>query len=80
MRLTGYDTREDGYEIINYYGKNNNCYALELYDIKRFLKPFTLKKMRSIDPNFSLPQYYVSVKPSSPIYKELKELNKYSIE
>ena len=75
MRITGYDKRKDGHEILEYYGNNPNCYALELYDIQEFPEPLTLNKLRRLDPNVQLPQYYTYVKPSSPIYDAVKSLN-----
>lgn len=76
MRITGYDKRKDGIEILKYFGDNPNCYALELYDVKSFSKPLTLKEMRKVSPDIKLPQYYTYFKPSSPIYNMLVGLNK----
>lgn len=75
MQITGYDKRPDGHEILEYYGNNNNCYALELYDVKTFPRPLTLKQLRRLDPNVQLPQYFTYIKPNSPIYDEIKSLN-----
>lgn len=76
MQITGYDKRPDGHEILEYYGNNPNCYALELYDVHTFPKPLTLKELRRLDPNVQLPQYFTYINPSSPIYKQVKALNK----
>ncbi len=76
MRITGYDKREDGIEILNYFGNNPNCYALELYDIRSFAQPLTLKEMRRVSPNIQLPQYYTYIKRNSPIYNKILLLNK----
>ena len=75
MHITGYDKRSDGHEILAYYGNNQNCYALEIYDVKTFKTALTLKKLRSIDPKVQLPQYYTYVNPNSPLYSEIKKLN-----
>lgn len=69
LKATGYDVRSDKNEIINYYRSNNNCYALELYDVKKFKKPLTLKTLRIVDKDIKLPQYYDYIKASSPIYE-----------
>ena len=76
MNITGYDKREDGIEILNYFGNNPNCYALELYDIHSFEQPLTLKEMRRVNPNIQLPQYYTYIKRNSPIYNKILLLNK----
>ena len=75
MRITGYDKRKDGHEILEYYGNSQNCYALELYDVKSFPEPLKLKQLRQLDPNVQLPQYFTYVKPGSPIYGAIKDLN-----
>lgn len=59
LKKTGYDTRADGHEIVSYFGENNpNCFALKIYDVKKFRKPLTLKQLRSVDANVRFPQYY----------------------
>lgn len=75
LKMTGYNKRTDGSEIVDYYGNCSQCYALELYDIKKFEKPLTLKEMRKLDPNIQLPQYFTYFRPNSPIYEKIKELN-----
>ncbi len=63
LKKTGYDVRKDRNEIVAYFGTNNpNCYALKLYDIKRFKKPLPLNKLRRINPNIKLPQYYDKIR------------------
>lgn len=63
LEKTGYDKRSDKNEIISYFHSNTNkCFALELYDVDKFVKPLTLKELRKIDPNISLPQYYDTIK------------------
>lgn len=45
LRATGYDKRQEGHEIVEYYGKNNpNCYALHLYDVTEFEEYFIIKR------------------------------------
>ncbi|MDE6583597.1 MAG: hypothetical protein K2K31_03010 [Clostridia bacterium] len=73
LKLTGYDKRSDGHEIVEYFGQKNNCYALKLYDVKRFKKPITLKELRSVNPKLQLPQYYAYIKSSDPIYSFILE-------
>jgi len=68
LKLTGYDKRSDKNEIVCYYGSNNNCYALELYDVRKFKQPLSLKTLRKIDKDVKLPQYYDYIKNTSPIY------------
>lgn len=75
MQITGYDKRRDGHEILEYYRNARNCYALELYDVQRFSEPLTLKQLRRLDPNIQLPQYFTYIRPSSPVYKAIKELS-----
>ena len=75
MKITGYDKRKDGDEILNYFGNNSNCFALELYDVKEFSNPLTLKDLRRIDPKVQLPQYYKYIRASSPLYEALLSLN-----
>lgn len=56
LKSTGYDVRPDGYEIVDYYGKDfQRCCALKLYDVTEFEEYLTLKDMRRIDPNINLP-------------------------
>ncbi len=78
LKITGYDKRIDGGEIVDYYGNCSHCYALELYDIQKFMKPLSLKEMRKVDPNIQLPQYFTYIRPNSPIYEIIKELNNQS--
>lgn len=69
LKLTGYDKRNDSYEIVEYFGQaNKNCYALRLYDVKKFKNPVTLKQLRSVDPKVQLPQYYCYIKTNNPLY------------
>lgn len=75
LKITGYNKRTDGCEIVDYFGSCIHCYALELYDIQKFKKPLTLKEMRKIDPNIQLPQYFTYIRPNSLIYERIKELN-----
>lgn len=59
LKRTGYDIRKDKNEIVAYFGANNpNCFALKLYDIKKFKNPLSLSELRKIDSNIKLPQYY----------------------
>ena len=71
----GYDKREDGIEILNYFGSKQICYALELYDVQKFQKPLTLQRLRQLNPKIQIPQYYTYIKPDSSLYKELLHLN-----
>lgn len=74
LKATGYDKRQDGHEIIEYYGKNNkNCYALKLYDVTEFEKHLTLKEMRSINSKVKMPQYYSYIYSNDPLYNTIKE-------
>lgn len=74
LKVTGYDQRDDGYEIIEYYGKNNpNCYALQLYDVTEFEEYLSLKDMRSISKNVSMPQYIKFIYENDPLYDVIKE-------
>lgn len=75
MNITGYDKREDGIEILNYFGNKQICYALELYDVQKFQKPLTLQRLRQLNPKIQIPQYYTYIKPDSLLYKELLHLN-----
>ncbi len=75
MNITGYDKREDGIEILNYFGNKQNCYALELYDVQKFPKPLTLQRIKQLNPKIQMPQYYSYIKPNSQIYSELLSLN-----
>ena len=55
LKFTGYDVRPDGYEIVDYYGKDfQRCCALKLYDVTEFEEYLTLNDMRRIDPNIIL--------------------------
>ena len=72
LKLTGYDKRPDGVEIVNYFGEHNpKCFALELYDVKKFKKPITLTELRKVDPNVRLPQYYAYIYKKSAIFERL---------
>lgn len=62
LKQTGYDKRSDKNEIIAYYGNNNRCFALKLYDVEKFKKPLSLKQLREVFPDICLPQYYDKIK------------------
>lgn len=50
LKVTGYDTRPDRQEIVDYYGLNfQKCFALKLYDVTEFEKHLTLSDMRKIN-------------------------------
>lgn len=68
LSATGYDKRQDGHEIVEYYGKNNpNCYALHLYDVTEFEEYLSLKDMRSISRNADMPQYIKFIYDNDPL-------------
>ena len=73
LKYTVYDLREDGKEIIDYFGENNTkCYALHIYDVNKFKKPLTLDYMKSVFKNISMPQYIKYIKESNPLYNIIK--------
>ena len=82
LKLTGYDKRPDGHEIVDYYGPNfQRCCALKLYDVTEFEKYLTLKNLRRINPNVSLPQYYAYIYEDNPLYGLITEWDKtYSLD
>lgn len=74
LRATGYDKRQDGHEIVEYYGKNNpNCYALHLYDVTEFEEYLSLRDMRSISKNADMPQYIKFIYDNDPLYEVIRE-------
>lgn len=74
LKLTGYDVRPDGNEIVDYYGENyQNCCALKLYDVTKFEKPLLLKDMRRVDPNIELSKYYTYIPEPEPLYDVIRE-------
>jgi len=74
LRATGYDKRQDGHEIVEYYGKNNpNCFALHLYDVTEFEEYLSLRDMRSISKNADMPQYIKFIYDNDPLYDVIKE-------
>lgn len=74
LMQTGYDKRFDGEEIVSYFGPNNqNCYALSLYDVTEFSEYLTLKNMRSISNNVSMPQYLKFIYEGDPLYDLILE-------
>lgn len=74
LKATGYDKRDDGHEIVEYYGKNNpNCFALHLYDVTEFEEYLSLKDMRSISKNADMPQYIKFIYENDPLYDVIKE-------
>jgi ASC-1-like (ASCH) protein/predicted transcriptional regulator len=69
LELTGYDKRKDGFEIVDYFGKNNpNCFALHLYDVTEFEEYLTLKDMRKVSNNADMPQYIKFIYENDPLY------------
>lgn len=74
LKVTGYDKRPDRNEIIDYYKNTDKCFALELYDVKRFEKTLSLNAMRKAKPNINLPQYYAHIHEKDVIYELLNEL------
>ena len=74
LKITGYDTRPDRQEIVDYYRNCQACYALQLTNVRRFSKPMTLNELRRLDKNIQLPQYYCYIYPKSPIYQEVVKL------
>lgn len=74
LRATGYDKRNDGHEIVEYYGKNNqNCFALKLYDVTEFEEYLSLKAMRSVSNNADMPQYIKFIYEDDPLYSVIKK-------
>ena len=74
LHATGYDKRQDGHEIVEYYGKNNpNCYALHLYDVTEFEEYLSLQDMRSISKDADMPQYIKFIYDNNPLYEVIKE-------
>ena len=74
LKATGYDKRQDRYELVKYYGKNNpNCFALHLYDVTKFKEYLSLRDMRNISKNASMPQYIKYIYDNDPLYKVIKE-------
>lgn len=74
LKVTGYDKRSDGHEIVEYYGKNNSdCFALQLYDVTEFEEYLSLKDMRSISINADMPQYIKFIYENDPLYSVIKE-------
>ena len=74
LKATGYDKRQDGHEIIEYFGKNNpNCYALHLYDVTEFDEYLSLRDMRSISSEVDMPQYIKYIYDNNPLYEVIKE-------
>lgn len=74
MKLTGYDKRSDGHEIVEYFGSNNpNCYALHLYDVTEFEQYLTLQDMRSVSQNVDMPQYIKFFNEGDPLYDVIKQ-------
>ncbi len=77
IKLTGYDKRKDKDEIIRYYGKNNkNCYAMHVSEVVKFNKSLTLKEMRNIDKNVSMPQYMKYIYEDNRLYNIIKSYDK----
>ncbi len=75
LKLTGYDKRNDGFEIVNYFGKDRSkCYALHLSDINKFNKKLSLSEMRRIKENVSMPQYIKYIYEDDPLYGYIVEL------
>ncbi len=77
MQLTGYDQRQDGHEIIQYYGPDNqNCYALQLYDVTEFDEYLYLKDIRGVCGQVDMPQYLKIVYENDPLYNLIIEWDK----
>ena len=74
LKITGYDKRLDGKEIVDYFAGKDVAYALEISNVKKFSKPLTLKEMRKVDPHLQLPQYYTYIKRTSPLYEQIKKI------
>ena len=76
LKQTEYDKRDDGWEIVKYFGENNSkCYALKIYDVKKFSKPVTLAELRKVNANIRLPQYFAYINESDPVYAKLCSAN-----
>lgn len=74
LSATGYDKRQDGHEIVEYYEKNNpNCYDLHLHDVTEFEEYFSLKDMRSISRNADMPQYIKFIYDNDLLYEVIRE-------
>lgn len=74
LSATGYDKRQDGHEIVEYYGKNNpNCYDLHLHDVTKFEEYFSLKDIRSISRNADMPQYIKFIYDNDTLYEVIRE-------
>ena len=68
LKETGYDTRNDKDEIINYFKDAKTCYALKLYDVKKFKKPISLNELKVIKNNITMPQFYKYIYEGNPLY------------
>lgn len=68
LKETGYDKRNDKDEIIKYFKNSKNCYALQLFDVKRFKNPISLAELKSIKNNITMPQYYKYIYEDNPLY------------
>lgn len=74
LKMTGYDKRPDGYEIVEYFGQHNqNCYALQLYDVTEFEQYLSLRDMRSTSKNVDMPQYVKYIYENDPLYDLINE-------
>lgn len=77
LKLTGYDKRPDGDEIVDYFGPNNpHCFALHLYDVTEFDQYLTLSDMRKINPNADMPQYIKYIYENDPLYEVITKWDK----
>lgn len=74
LKLTGYDVRPDGHEIVDYYGENyQNCCALKLWDVTKFDEPLALKDIRRVNPHIELPNYFTYIFENDPLYGVIRE-------
>ena len=70
LEVTNYTNNKD---IINYFEGSNQCFALHISEVHRFLEPINIDDIKNNYKDFVIPQFYRYIKKDESIFNELEE-------
>jgi predicted transcriptional regulator len=59
-----------------YYGEREKCCAIKIRNVNKYKKAITLKEIKEIDRNFTIPQNFRYINEDGLIYRKIKEAMK----
>jgi len=69
LEVTNYANNKD---IINYFEGCNQCFALHISEVHRFLEPINIDDIKNNYKDFVIPQFYRYIKKDESIFNELE--------